>query len=225
MILSIETSTDVCSVALHNQGKLVSYLESLEAYSHAERLAPLIDEILTDNTIKRSELTAVAVSAGPGSYTGLRIGTSTAKGLCYALNIPLITISTLESMLESTENGDENHLLCPMLDARRMEVYCLLANSDGQIILGTQAKIIDENSFSDYLNTKKIIFYGNGAEKCKQVITSENVIFIDGIKPSAINIGILASIKYKANDFADLVNFEPDYLKAFRAIPAKNPLL
>ena len=151
--------------------------------------------------------------------------TSTAKGLCYALNIPLITISTLESMLESTENGDENHLLCPMLDARRMEVYCLLANSDGQIILGTQAKIIDENSFSDYLNTKKIIFYGNGAEKCKQVITSENVIFIDGIKPSAINIGILASIKYKANDFADLVNFEPDYLKAFRAIPAKNPLL
>jgi tRNA threonylcarbamoyladenosine biosynthesis protein TsaB len=225
VILSIETSTDVCSVAIHNNGRLVADRESLEAYSHAEKLAPLIDEILRDSKIKRSELTAIAVSAGPGSYTGLRIGTSTAKGLCYALNIPLITIGTLESMLEGFENDDENLLLCPMLDARRMEVYCLLADSKGQINEPTQAKIIDENSFSDYLRTNKISFFGNGADKCKQVITSENAIFIDGIKPSAINIGKLAYIKYQANEFADLVNFEPDYLKAFRAIPAKNPLL
>ena len=225
MILSIETSTDVCSVAIHKQGRLVADRQSLEAYSHAEKLAPMIDEILVDNNIKRGELTAVAVSAGPGSYTGLRIGTSTAKGLCYALEIPLITISTLESMLEGIEHGNENHLLCPMLDARRMEVYCLLADSDGQNILDTHAKIIDDTSFSDYLRTNKISFYGNGADKCKQVITSENAIFIDGITPSAINIGKLASIKYKANEFADLVNFEPDYLKAFRVIPAKNPLL
>ena len=224
MILSIETSTEVCSVALHSQDSLVASLESLTAYSHAEKLAPLIDQILVDNNIKRGELTAVAVSAGPGSYTGLRIGTSTAKGLCYALNIPLITISTLESMLEGIDD-DENQFLCPMLDARRMEVYCLLADSRGQIIEPTQAKIIDENSFSDYLNSNKISFFGNGADKCKSVIKAKNAIFIDGVKPSAINIGKLASNKFEVNEFADLVNFEPDYLKAFRAIPAKNPLL
>ena len=224
MILSIETSTDVCSVAIHNQGRLIADRESLEAYSHAEKLAPLIDEILTDNNVFRNQLTAIAVSAGPGSYTGLRIGTSTAKGLCYALNIPLITISTLESMLEDIDD-DENQFLCPMLDARRMEVYCLLADCDGQIIEPTQAKIIDENSFSDYLSTNKISFFGNGADKCKSVIKAKNAIFIDGVKPSAINIGTLASNKFEVNEFADLVNFEPDYLKAFRAIPAKNPLL
>ena len=188
-------------------------------------MAPLIDEILVDNNIKRGELTTVAVSAGPGSYTGLRIGTSTAKGLCYALEIPLITISTLESMLVGIEHENENHLLCPMLDARRMEVYCLLADSNGQIIVDTHAKIIDESSFSDYLGANKISFFGNGADKCKSVITAKNAIFIDGVKPSAINIGKLAYQKYKMNEYADLVNFEPDYLKAFRVIPAKNPLL
>ena len=225
VILSIETSTEVCSVALHNQSRLVADRESIAAYSHAERLAPIIDEILTDNHIKREELTAIAVSAGPGSYTGLRIGTSTAKGLCYALNIPLITINTLESMLVGIEQDNENHLLCPMLDARRMEVYCLLADRNGQITEPTQAKIIDETSFMDYLGSKKISFFGNGANKCQSVITAENATFIDGIKPSAINIGKLAFNKYQANDFADLVNFEPDYLKAFRATIAKNPLL
>ena len=225
MILSIETSTDVCSVAIHKQGQLIADRQSLEAYSHAEKLAPLIDEILVDNKINRGELSAVAVSAGPGSYTGLRIGTSTAKGLCYALEIPLITISTLESMLEGIEYENENHLLCPMLDARRMEVYCLLTDGYGQNILDTHAKIIDESSFSDYLVTNKISFFGNGADKCKSVITAKNAIFIDGIKPSAISIGKLAYNKYKMKEFADLVNFEPDYLKAFRVIPAKNPLL
>jgi len=225
VILAIETSTEVCSVALHNQGQLIADRESIEAYSHAERLAPLIDEILESNNIKRKDLAAIAVSAGPGSYTGLRIGTSTAKGLCYALDIPLITIGTLESMLESIDVDSSDHFLCPMLDARRMEVYCLLADSDNNIIEPTQAKIIDEDSFSDYLRNSKIIYFGNGSDKCKQVITSEKAIFIDDIKPSAINIGKLAFNKYKANEFADLVNFEPDYLKAFRVIKAKNPLL
>ena len=225
MILSIETSTDVCSVALHNQRQLLDSRESLQAYSHAERLAPLINDILTDNSILRSKLTAIAVSSGPGSYTGLRIGTSTAKGLCYALDIPLITIGTLESMLPGIAHDNKNHLLCPMLDARRMEVYCLVADGDGQIIEPTQAKIIDETSFMEYLGDNKISFYGNGADKCKMVISSENAIFIDEIKPSAINIGKLAIDKFQNNDFADLVNFEPDYLKAFRAIKAKNPLL
>ena len=210
VILSIETSTEVCSVALHNQGRLVADRESLAAYSHAERLAPMIDEILADNNIKRSELSAVAVSAGPGSYTGLRIGTSTAKGLCYALDIPLITIGTLESMLEGIEQDDEDQLLCPMLDARRMEVYCLLADSNGLIIESTHAKIIDETSFIEYLGGKKISIYGNGADKCKSVITSENAIFIYGINPSAINIGKLAFSQYQNSDFADLGKVEPE---------------
>lgn len=225
MILSIETSTEVCSVALHNNGRIVAVSESEEAYSHAERLAPLIDDILANNNIKRREITAVAVSAGPGSYTGLRIGTSTAKGLCYSLDIPLITIGTLESMLESIKQDNEHQLLCPMLDARRMEVYCLLADVNGQIIKPTHAKIIDETSFSDFLGSKQISFFGNGADKCKSVITAESAIFIDDIKPTALNIGKLAFNKYQENDFADLVNFEPDYLKAFRATIAKNPLL
>jgi len=225
VILSLETSTDVCSVALHDKGNLVADLWSHEAYSHAERLAPLIDKILSKSNIKPADLTAVAVSAGPGSYTGLRIGASTAKGLCYALNIPLITIGTLESMLESHKTTSGEALLCPMLDARRMEVYCLLADINGQIIEETQAKIIDDASFLNYLETSKISFFGNGAEKCKSVITSENAIFIEGIKPSAINIGKLAHIKYAEADFADLASFEPEYLKAFRAIKAKNPLL
>ena len=225
MILSLETSTDVCSVALHNQGNLVADLWSQEAYSHAERLAPLIDKILSENNIKPADLTAVAVSAGPGSYTGLRIGVSTAKGLCYALNLPLITIGTLESMLEDQGITTDDSLLCPMLDARRMEVYCLLAERNGQLLEETQAKIIDGTSFLTYLSSGKIYFFGNGADKCKSVISSKNAIFIDEIKPSAINIGKLAYIKYEKKEFADLVSFEPEYLKAFRAIKAKNPLL
>ena len=225
MILSIETSTEVCSVAIHNQELLIAEKESVEAYSHAELLAPLIEEILKDNNISRKELTAIAVSAGPGSYTGLRIGISTAKGLCYALDIPLITIGTLESMLESIKDNNVSNLLCPMLDARRMEVYCLLADGKHSIFEPTHAKIIDESSFSDYLNSSKIIFFGNGAEKCKQVISAENAIFIDDVKPTAVNIGKLAFSKYKDNNFANLVNFEPDYLKDFRVIKAKNPLL
>jgi tRNA threonylcarbamoyladenosine biosynthesis protein TsaB len=185
----------------------------------------MIDEILRDNDIKTSDLSAVAVSAGPGSYTGLRIGISTAKGLCYALDIPLIRVGTLESMLESIVHDDDQQLFCPMLDARRMEVYCLLADGKKNIVEPTSAKIIDNTSFSDYLATKKVTFFGNGAEKCRSEITSENASFIGDIKPSATNIGKLASVKYNQNDFADLVGFDPDYLKAFRTTKAKNPLL
>jgi tRNA threonylcarbamoyladenosine biosynthesis protein TsaB len=225
VILSIETSTDICSVALHNQGQLIAYNESLAAHSHAERLAPMIDQMLTSNNTKVNELSAVAVSAGPGSYTGLRIGISTAKGMCYALDIPLIGIDTLESMLEDIVNDDEGQLFCPMLDARRMEVYCLLADGKRNIIEPTSPKIVDETSFLDHLYTKKITFFGNGAEKCKQKITSNNATFEANIRPSAKNIGKLASVKYDENNFADLVGFDPQYLKAFRTTKARNPLL
>ena len=225
MILSIETSTNVCSVALHKQGQLIAHLVSNEAYSHAEKLAIMIDELLKMAKIPRNELAAVAVSAGPGSYTGLRIGTSTAKGICYALDIPLIAIGTLESMLEGLELNKDIDLLCPMIDARRMEVYCLLAKIDGLVIETTQAKIIDQFSYEEHLNASKIAFYGNGAEKCKSVLTHRNATFIDNINPSAIHIGKLAEARYKAAEFADLVYFEPEYLKAYHAIKAKNPLL
>jgi tRNA threonylcarbamoyladenosine biosynthesis protein TsaB len=225
VILSLETSTDVCSVAIHNQGRLIADKHSQEAYSHAEKLAPMIDGILRSAGVKRRDLTAIAVAAGPGSYTGLRIGTSTAKGLCFALDLPLITISTLESMLVGQSLEFDNHLLCPMIDARRMEVYCLLAEYSGKILEPTAAKIIDSSSFADRLKQNKIVFFGNGANKCQAVISHENAIFIDDIFPSAINIGRLAYERYKSGAFADLAYFEPEYLKPFRAIKAKNPLL
>lgn len=224
MILSIETSTEVCSIAIHKDGHLVAENTSFESYSHAERLAPMIEETMAEHNISKGDLAAVAVSAGPGSYTGLRIGTSTAKGLCYALDIPLITINTLESMLQGVPAEYHEGWKCPMIDARRMEVYCLLADEQNRIITDVEAKIIDENSFSKELKDQKIVFYGNGAEKCKPVITSENAVFIENITPHARDIGTLAWLKYHKQEFADLAYFEPEYLKPYIAIKAKNPL-
>jgi tRNA threonylcarbamoyladenosine biosynthesis protein TsaB len=225
VILSIETSTDVCSVALHKNGQLLNSRNSTEAYSHAEKLAPMIEELLKTTDVSNTELKAIAVSSGPGSYTGLRIGTSTAKGLCYALDIPLIAIGTLESMLVGIDIKYNNYLLCPMLDARRMEVYCLLANYSGKIVEETHPKIIDETSFSEHLGSNKMLFYGNGSDKCQSTITDENAAFLSGVVPSAVNVGILAEEKYSRGEFEDLAYFEPEYLKAFHAIKAKNPLL
>ena len=224
MILSIETSTEVCSVAIHQNGVLLAESTSIEAYSHAERLAPMIQTILADNNISKNDLTAIAVSSGPGSYTGLRIGASKAKGLCFALDIPLITINTLESMLVGLPQEYSEFIKCPMIDARRMEVYCLVADSQNKLIEEVHAKIIDENSFNDTLSAEKVVFYGNGAAKCKAVISSQNASFIDHITPCARNIGALGTIKYEDNNFADLAYFEPEYLKPYLAIKAKNPL-
>jgi tRNA threonylcarbamoyladenosine biosynthesis protein TsaB len=224
MILSIETSTEVCSIAIHTDGKLLAESTSFESYSHAEKLAPMIRETLADKGLVKADLTAIAVSAGPGSYTGLRIGTSTAKGLCYALDLPLITVNTLESMLEGLSPEYKQHWKCPMIDARRMEVYCLLATQDKTMAQPVEAKIIDENSFGKELKSHKILFYGNGANKCRSVITSENAMFLEGITPHARNIGIIASRLFEQQKFADLAYFEPDYLKPYIAIKAKNPL-
>ena len=224
MILSIETSTEVCSIAIHENGKLVAEDTSYESYSHAERLAPMIRETMANHNITNSELSAVAVSAGPGSYTGLRIGTSTAKGLCYALDIPLITVNTLESMLEGLPEEYGDFWKCPMIDARRMEVYCLVADENNSIIKETEAKIIDETSFAEELKSRKLVFYGNGSNKCKAVITSDNAVFLENITPHARNIGAIASRLFAREEFADLAYFEPEYLKPYIAIKAKNPL-
>ena len=224
MILSIETSTEVCSIAFHKNGDLLFEDTSYEAYSHAERLAPMIRDAMAYQGIEKADLSAIAISAGPGSYTGLRIGTSTAKGLCYALDIPLITVNTLESMLLSLPAGYENHWKCPMIDARRMEVYCLLANEQNELINGVEAKIIDKNAFEQELINQKIVFYGNGAGKCQPVMMSDNADFILNITPHARDIGALATKKFNKQEFADLAYFEPEYLKPYIAIKAKNPL-
>ena len=224
MILSIETSTKVCSVALHNQGELLAESTLYVDKSHSEKLAILIRDLLSYAEIETKDLKAVAIASGPGSYTGLRIGTSTAKGLCYALNIPLISISTLEAMTYGVaQTITEDILLCPMLDARRMEVYSLLADKELAILQPTEALIIDENSFSKELENNKIVFFGNGAAKCEPMIGGKpNAIFINSQSISAVHIGALAWKKYQTQSFEDLAYFEPEYLKEFKAIKPKN---
>jgi len=226
VILSLETATSVCSAALHDNGKLLAASEHHVPQSTASMLAVLIDEIFKKTSIKSSQLNAVAVSAGPGSYTGLRIGVATAKGFCYALNIPLIAINTLELMayqvaantpspLERGRGEAGAALLCPMLDARRMEVYTLLAGPDLKVIESTEAKVIDELSYQSWLEKNKILFFGNGSDKCKEMIRHENAVFIPGVIPSAAKLGEMAFQKFNSNQFEDLAAYEPYYLKDF----------
>ncbi len=225
MILSIETSTKACSVALQNQGELLAESTLYVDKSHSEKLALLIKDLLRYAEIEPKDLMAVAISSGPGSYTGLRIGTSTAKGLCYALNIPLIAINTLEAMAKGVAEyiTEDDILLCPMLDARRMEVYCMLTDKELTIIKKTAAKIIDEHSYSEELKENKIVFFGNGATKCEPIIgNNDNAIFINSQAINAVNVGDLAWKKFEQQDFEDLAYFEPEYLKEFVAIKPKN---
>ncbi|KOY88159.1 tRNA threonylcarbamoyladenosine biosynthesis protein TsaB [bacterium 336/3] len=216
MILSIETATPVCSVALHIAGNLVANYELHTERSHSDQLTSMIEQICKQSGVRLSDISAVAISKGPGSYTGLRIGVATAKGLCFALDKPLIAINTLEAMVwQINAFFGENTLFCPMIDARRMEVYCLVADSKGNILEGTQAKIIDNQSFENILSTNKVVFFGNGATKCKSMIEHENAIFLEGVYPTAKTVGLLASQKYPQNIFEDLIYFEPFYLKDF----------
>jgi tRNA threonylcarbamoyladenosine biosynthesis protein TsaB len=222
LILSIETSTPVGSVALHQDGILLTTSEIHIPQTHASKLAVLIDQVLGNAGVSAKKLDAVAMTSGPGSYTGLRIGTSTAKGLCFALEIPLIAVGSLELMAyQVAKQSGEDTLLCPMIDARRMEVYCILANHSLGIIQPIQPIVIDENSFSDYLLKGKILFFGNGASKCMEVIGNNNAVYLDGINPLATHLGEMAFQKYQQKAFEDLINFEPNYLKEFLIKPAK----
>jgi tRNA threonylcarbamoyladenosine biosynthesis protein TsaB len=219
LLLSLETSTSVCSVALHNDGVLLSSSEYHIPQSTASKLAIMVDDIFKLTELTPSQLSAVAVSAGPGSYTGLRIGVATAKGLCYALNIPLIAVNTLELMAYQVQSSlpfmEDTLLLCPMLDARRMEVYTLLINSNLEIVQATEAKIIDEQSYQTLFEGNRILFFGNGADKCREVIKHTNARFIDGVIPSAAKLGVLAFKKFIRNEVEDLSSYEPLYLKDF----------
>lgn len=216
LILSLETSTQICSVALHDNKHLITSAEIHVEQAHAARLAPLIRDISRFTGIELKELSAIAVSSGPGSYTGLRIGTSTAKGICFALNIPLITISTLKLMaFQMSQKVDQNTFLCPMIDARRMEVYCLITDVNLNEIQPIQAKVIDAFSFKDILQSRKVAFFGDGAPKYESTITDTQASFIYNIYPQALALGVMANEKFDKIEFEDIVNYEPVYLKEF----------
>jgi tRNA threonylcarbamoyladenosine biosynthesis protein TsaB len=222
LILSLETSASTCSVALHEKKTIVKTLEIHESQAHAAKLAILIDQIFKETDNKINQLNAVAISSGPGSYTGLRIGTSVAKGICYALNIPLITVETLELLtfqfnLSYTKAG----LRCPMIDARRMEVYCKVFNQNLETILPVEAKIIDENSFRELLDTNKVFFFGDGSGKCKTMIQHPNASFAENIFPQASALGMFAFEKFDKSQFEDVEKFRPFYLKEFVAKKAQ----
>ena len=216
LILSIETSTTVCSVALHESKKLIAVIEIQQEYSHASKLATLVHEAAKLASIKLHQVNAIAVSSGPGSYTGLRIGTSLAKGLCYALDVPLIAVNTLALLAYKISNSEtSNSFLCPMIDARRMEVYCQLFDFNLDEKEPMMAKVIDEQSFETYLDIKPVIFFGSGAEKCNQIIMHRNARFLSDIHPSAIQLGEIAFKKYEKNKVENLMYFVPLYLKEF----------
>ena len=226
LILNIETSTEVCSVTISKNGELLYLKETLEGLSHSELLTVFIEELLAENDFKLNELDAVAVSKGPGSYTGLRIGVSVAKGLCYGLEIPLIAVNSLETMgIYAALNSTEKMLFCPMIDARRMEVYTALYNSKGDEIKPVSAEIIEEDFLAEYLDNNKILFFGNGAEKCKTQITHSNAIFNGPAKTSAQFMQKLTETKYNKKEFEDVAYFEPFYLKNFVATIPKNRLI
>ncbi|MCK0178568.1 tRNA (adenosine(37)-N6)-threonylcarbamoyltransferase complex dimerization subunit type 1 TsaB [Flavobacteriaceae bacterium S0862] len=220
-ILNIETSTTNCSVSLSNKGETVVLKEDYNSnYSHAERLHIYIDDVLKEADVSLNELDAIAISKGPGSYTGLRIGVSAAKGLCFALDVPLIAIPTLESLAHqvSTETG----VIVSMLDARRMEVYSGVFDANHSQIRETQAQILNETSFNEYLESGKVFFVGNGVAKTKELLTHANAVFIEDKLPSANNMSQLAYQKYKKSDIEDVAYFEPYYLKDFIALKPKS---
>ncbi len=226
LILSIETTTKTCSVALHQDKTLLGLQEVHLDKSHSSLLHLMIDNLLTYCEIERDQLDAVAVSVGPGSYTGLRIGVSTVKGISYALGIPVITINTLKAMARGMQDSNlAENWLCPMLDARRMEVYCLLQNEMGEIIHPTQPVVIDQDSFASELEQHPITFFGNGSDKCHTVINHSQAYFVPDITPSARWIGELAQEKFKQKEFEDLAYFTPFYLKEYRATQPNNKLL
>ena len=223
LILNIETSTRNCSVALFNGSNFISekYLLS-EKYSHSEILTLFIEGVINNSPYTLKDLDAISVSKGPGSYTGLRIGVSTAKGLSYSLSKPLISIPTLQSMAFSmSKQMPDFDLYSPMIDARRMEVFSAFYDKENNQVRDVRADIIDINSYLEYLD-RKVVFFGDGSDKCKEVITSKNAFFIDNIYPCATDMAELSLNKFNNKEFEDVAYFEPFYLKDFIAGKKKN---
>ncbi len=234
LILHIETSTPVCSAALSRDGHLLKLIETNDPRSHASRLAPFIDELLKFSKLSISDLDAISVSLGPGSYTGLRIGVSTAKGLAYAATLPIIGISTLQALANRVimENKAElkdlvtdNFLLCPMIDARRMEVYTAFFSPTLKLVRAVQADIIETNTYLEYLESGPVVFFGNGSDKCREIIKHPNAIFFEGLEPSGRFMIQLAESAWERQEFVNTAYFEPFYLKDFIATIPKNKII
>jgi tRNA threonylcarbamoyladenosine biosynthesis protein TsaB len=227
LLLALETSATVCSVALYKGAALLGASELQIEKSHSSHITVMISQLLENCGVELKQLSAVAVSGGPGSYTGLRIGSSTAKGLCYSLDIPLLEVSTLYGLalqaIQAVPNP-EKYLFCPMVDARRMEVYTCLLNSDLEEQLPIEPVILDEHTLETQLERQPIVFFGNGAAKFKSLKTGHtNALFIDSIQPSAKTIGQLALAKYEQQAFEDVAYYEPFYLKdVYITSPSKN---
>ena len=220
LVLNIETATTNCSVSLSKDGEtLVLKEDNSPGYSHAELLHVFIKDVFKSAKIEASEIDAVAVSKGPGSYTGLRIGVSSAKGLCYALDKPLISISTLESLAHQV-HIKEGYIV-PMLDARRMEVYSAVYKANFDQSRGIEAEILTTESYADLLHNHTVHFIGSGVEKTKALINHPNAVFIEGKLPSANDMAGLSELKYKKSDIEDVAYFEPYYLKDFIAVKSK----
>ena len=217
IILCLETATTNCSVALCEEGNLIALKEdNSKGYSHAEKLHVFIDEILKENNLKIDNLDAIAISKGPGSYTGLRIGVSAAKGLCFAQDIPLISVPTLTALAKQV-NPKEGEQIIPMLDARRMEVYSAVFDSAFNQIRETKAQVLSEESFQEELAKGKVYFIGNGVAKFREICEHPNAEFIEDRLPSAKEMNTIAYDKYKISDIEDVAYFEPYYLKGFVA--------
>lgn len=217
LLLALETSTTVCSVALFLGENLLGASELRIEKSHSSHITVMMEQLVNNCGFKIEEVNAVAISGGPGSYTGLRIGTSTAKGLCFALNIPLIEVSTLYSMaaqvIKYTPNA-ERYLFCPMLDARRMEVYTCVLSHTLEEIVPIAPVILDEDTLQETLQKQPVIFFGSGALKFKSMVANKaNAMFVDGVVPSAVPVGALALKKYEQQAFEDVAYYEPFYLK------------
>ena len=214
IILNIETATTNCSVSIGKDGRTIALREHNSAsYSHSEDLHFFIKEALEAASLSTDDLDAIAVSKGPGSYTGLRIGVSAAKGLCFALDLPLIGISTLESM--ASQLKIEDGAVIPVLDARRMEVYSAVYNSNNDGIRETRVEEITPNSFAQFASQGKVYVIGSGAVKCREILQHPNFVFDDSIVPSAQEMSQLSSREFRANKFENTAYFEPDYLKDF----------
>ncbi len=227
-ILNIETSTDICSVSVFENQECKALKISGNDRSHSKLLGVFVQEILSETKLKPADFNAVAISSGPGSYTGLRIGTSLAKGFCYGANIPLIAVNTLKLMaymaIKKYKDSDENRLIIPMIDAKRQEVYNAVFDNELNIISDTNALILEKKSFEKYEN-KKLIICGNGSDKCKEIVYGKNIEYLEGVFPSAELMGFFAMDLYNKKDFVDTAYFEPLYLKDFIATIPKNKVL
>ena len=217
-ILCVDTSSFICSVSIFENLSLISSNSTEVEKSHSKLIIQLIDQSLKDAKIKINEVDAFAVSMGPGSYTGLRIGVSTIKGLCYSLEKPLISINTLEILSKSAFNHINNYndfFICPMIDARRMEVFTKMLDNDFNEVEKDKALILDDKSFNDICGSKLIYFFGDGSNKFQKITNNKNFHFIDNIISSSKHMGELANIKYENNQFENLTTFEPFYIKDF----------